>query len=250
MAENDHPNRESRRFAIRLPRPLCVGLAILFVLAVGAVGLRTRATADEQADEIERLIDALASTNKAPKQRGQDGGLGLDYPPEYDKNAEVVVKHAGDKLIAHGATAFPALFEHLDDRRFSHVDEGANGFATAAVGAACGSIIACQLEIYEKINIYPGAFPSYYRYVVHKDEKPDEWCKSHTEMSLYEMQTEAVEWAISEQKEISHVGKYRGEKVDTKKLAEIIARNERTLERLRETRKPIVAKRAFPTRLK
>jgi hypothetical protein len=120
----------------------------------------------------------------------------------------------------------------------------------ATVGNACRSIIACQLEVYERIDIYPGAVPSYFRYVVSKDKKPDEWWKSHEKLSLYEMQIEAVEWAISEQKEIAQAGKYRGEEVDTKEFAVVIARNEKMLERLRTTQKPIVAKRRFPTHLK
>src|SRR5262249_54483596 len=57
----------------------------------------------KQAREIKRLIDALASRNKAPVQRGKGGDLRLEYPDDYDQQADEVVKSAGDKLIAHGA---------------------------------------------------------------------------------------------------------------------------------------------------
>ncbi len=204
----------------------------------------------KQVREIEELIDALASKNKAPVQRGKGGHLRLEYSTDYDKSADEAVEAAGDKLIGYGTAAFPMLFEHFEDQRFSHVTETSGGDTTAPVGSACRSIIECQLEVYRKIGIYPRMVPSYFWDVVDKDEKPDEWWKSHKMMSLQEIQIEGVEWAISQQKGILRAGNYRGDNFNKERLAEIITRNESTLEMLRKTKKPIAAKRTFPRILK
>jgi hypothetical protein len=89
--------------------------------------------------EIEQLIDALASKNKTPVQRGKGGDLRLEYSTDYDKSADEVVKAAGDMLIKRGTTAFPMLFEHFEDQRFSHVTETSGGDTTAPVGWARAS---------------------------------------------------------------------------------------------------------------
>ena len=272
---------EPRRWSIGLPCPLSIGIAT-FGLAVGAVNVPFNSSvssqqtlireafaeevpigkrdaehlqdgsgdAEKNVRDIGRLIESLASTNEAPLQRGKGGDLRLEYPAGYDKNAEEVVKAAGDKLIRYGTAAFELLLEHFKDKRFSYVNETSGGFKTDSVGDACRSIIKCQLEVYQKITIYPGAVPSYFLDVLYKDKKPDEWWESRRKMSLYEIQTETVDWAISEQKRILRAGKYRGENIDTEKLAEIITRNESTLETLRRSKTPIAAKRTFPTRLK
>ena len=117
---------------------------------------------DEQHRQIKRLIDALASTNPVPKQLGKGGDLELFYAPEYSQKAQEAVYRAGDKLISRGAIAFPLLFEHFDDKRFSYVTDTPGGEMTCPVGDACQHVVACQLEVYEKIGIYPRMVPDYF----------------------------------------------------------------------------------------
>lgn len=80
----------------------------------GSVSYRVKGSPDAETalQEIGRLIDALASKNKAPIQRGRKGDLELEYPEDYDEKADELVNSAGDKLIARGTVAFPLLIEH------------------------------------------------------------------------------------------------------------------------------------------
>src|SRR5690349_21490080 len=110
-------------FSPRLPRPLWFGIVVMWVIlgsfrfqsllscrqsavreAYGEEAPNVKlspvarrddsAGAEKQAREIERLIDGLASRNKVPIQRGKGGDLRLEYPDDYDEQADEVVKSA------------------------------------------------------------------------------------------------------------------------------------------------------------
>ena len=118
------------------------------------------------------------------------------------------------------------------------------------VGFACMEIIACQLEVYEKLGLRPVGFPSYFRDVVigpggrQREEYTIGWFDAHREMSLLELQIEATEWAISEQEKLLETQEFEAWREEN--FREVVARNAVTLGALKASKIPITPKRNFP----
>ncbi|XZE44084.1 hypothetical protein SH467x_003672 [Pirellulaceae bacterium SH467] len=113
-----------------------------------------------------------------------------------------IVKRAYDKLFANAPEALPALIDSLKDERYSYYQESQSGAIIChTVGDACLSIIVANVEIYRK-----------HATVLDRTEKPrtvhfiaamggpEKWLAERKNRSLFEMQREAVEWALKQPK--------------------------------------------------
>ncbi len=175
-------------------------------------------TADEEAArrrKIERLVAQLKSKNKplnplrqrlTPKPRDRKG---------YSEKAQEKVDAAQRELAALGKDAFPVLIEHLDDQEYSQT------FITSllqdfSVGQVCFMLIESQVHLtgtgYGARVGADGeshAYPRYFAQYCGKDWYTQEgvrlWWSEHRHLSLREMQIEALEWAIAQERTIGFV---------------------------------------------
>lgn len=226
-----------------LATPLATVVCALFA----AVSLaKVPATADVQAsgDEIESLIEKLASPNEAPVKLVPIAR----YPKGYDRDAQKRVNAAWRELRAVGVRAFPHLINHFNDERYSFTHDNGFVYVNCSVGKACADIIKCHLQPF---GFFPYAMglkaddggrphgalrPGYAGH--HKLDDPVEaakWWATHEHKTLLELQIEAIEWTIAEEAK-------RPERYTDKERAYL---NE-YLERARKADGPLGASLPFP----
>jgi len=184
--------------------PFAVALAVL-TLAAGC-GKEEPASSGrdgvELPGEASALVEALASPNEAP----QIYTIHLRYPEGYDRQAQARVRAAEEKLRAMGPKAFPALIERLDDTGYSYT-ECYGTWRNLKVGEVCFYIIEDQVEFYgHDYATRPGADgeevlkPSYL-YTFHTTQHLRNWWEERQDMTLRELQIEALEWNIEKERE-------------------------------------------------
>lgn len=163
---------------------------------------------------IEKLIAALASRNPVPQEGGPKGAL--IYPHGYDLEVEKIPYQVARQLTEFGPKAFPLLMRHSQDKTFSCVRESPSGaMRIISVGTVCERIVAVQLNVFDSVGVYPGNVPNYFDAEVRGD-KFTTWWSEHPDHTLREMQIEAFEWALAEQKQLIQKWKPRADaKEDT-----------------------------------
>ena len=146
-------------------------------------------------EEIESLIENLASPNKSPTAQGT--------PEGYDRDAQKRVMASWLKLRDAGIQAFPYLLKHGDDRRYSFTKR-----TNWSVRDACVGVIRSHLQPfgYRNYEILPGDHHMYrlpQSYAVrHKLTVPTEaakWWAARQHKTLLELQIEVIEWTIAEE---------------------------------------------------
>ena len=174
-----------------------VSVAVLFAFAASAGFAEDKSLSKS---EIDRFVQQLVSPNEAPDTRG---GSAV-YPANYDHESQKKVRAAWQQLWRSGPAAFPCLFDHLDDIRYSFTEDGGQSDVNWSVGRACLDILHGQIE---PLNV--GRRHRLPSYVDHNLGKPanhnlgtpaeaKKWWGTHKSQSLYEMQIEALEWIIAE----------------------------------------------------
>ena len=96
--------------------------------------------------EINALIQRLVSPNVAP-----DVVVGATYPAGYNHDAQRRARHALMQLHQTGIRAFPYLFDHFDDERYSFTDDAGSADFNWSVGRACSDIVICHLQPYGSV---------------------------------------------------------------------------------------------------
>jgi hypothetical protein len=174
-------------------------ISLFLCVAQNLPAQETSATAQRVSrDQINVWIEELA--NKDPKPF--DEPYILKPPRNLNRASLIVVKNAYDNLAANVAKSLPALIESLEDKRYSYYQESPSGaFLCHTVGEACYSIIVRNIEVYRP-----------YATVLDKTERPrtvhfidatggpQKWLASRKDKSLFDMQLEAVEWALRQKK--------------------------------------------------
>ncbi len=116
-------------------------LGILAAVALNAEGGEKTAAKPKRlrAADCEKLVEQLANPNKPPFEK-----LYVLDLPEGSSEAELLksfqkIGEAYDTLSANCEVALPALMKHIDDRRYSFVQEqpGSGVFRKKTVGEAC-----------------------------------------------------------------------------------------------------------------
>src|SRR5262245_7982934 len=126
-------------------RVVRLGILVIILLPAGGVRAEPPLSPVDKA-RIEYLVEKLASTNKSP---GDLAPFFNKYPPEYNKDAQVIVYLAIQQLLNEGAAAFDILIARFDDPRYSHAVELPSSVIDAAVGSTCKSIVLCNLLPYK-----------------------------------------------------------------------------------------------------
>ena len=136
----------------------------------------------------------------------------IQFPREYDAEAQKNVEMAQAELVSLGKDAFPALIAHLDDEGYSLSIETAV-LRSLSVGEVCFSIIEQQVDpapMRYKVRVgADGKWHGFQRYLSqhlgHETgdrEGMRQWWQERRQLCLREMQIEAYAWRIEHERRI------------------------------------------------
>jgi hypothetical protein len=192
-AKND-PNR-----VIRLGL-LAIALALAVACVRPAIGQPKEGAEHQQ--YIQKLIQALASPNKAPSYVGpKDDYPRVKIPFGYDRASQRKVLEAWRLLLEEGVTAFPALVAGATDQRYSCTiaDTPGDGESNDTVGAVCRLIMRNQVEaICCRLKHSYGPNTIWHRAALESGFYGDleKWWQERRTRSLAELQIESARYAI------------------------------------------------------
>ncbi len=183
---------------------LCSGLqgAVVLMLAASIFSFSRAAEIAESSQRASQLADALASSNSPP----EDKTPWVHLPANYDERVQSRISSATLDLLRLQEIAFPALVAHLGDSRYSltHCGHESSAYLNYSVGKVCRRILRVQLEVYAKFARRTGGrgttAPSYVNAQLGDETAAAEWMKLHGRKKLYELQIEALEWAIGQER--------------------------------------------------
>jgi len=126
----------------------------------------------------------------------------LKPPRKANRESLRIVKSAYDKLSAHAPDVLPALIDSLEDERYSYYQESPSGaFICHTVGQACYSIIVANIEIYRThATVLDRSDRPRTVHFISGMGGPKKWLSERKNRSLFEMQREAIEWALKQPK--------------------------------------------------
>lgn len=167
-------------------------------MAMGDVKV-SRADDDKQPNVKYRdLVESLASPNEWPtisKQTLQDKLYLEDFPAGYDVAVQKKIEKSRQVLFDDFEESLPYLIDALEDKRYSMtIFNRELGYYSQSVGQICKQIIASNLEVYRSSISFKGPAHWYrYNFKVSK-----EWWKERQGRKLYELQIDAIDWAIEQ----------------------------------------------------
>jgi hypothetical protein len=149
----------------------------------------------DTATKYSDLVQQLVSPNTAPERGSRGGEPWVKFSKDYDVAAQRRVGEARTQLHDNIQEALPYLVEALDDKRYCmtvSIGEG-DSFPNQSVGATCREVIASHLEVYrEKIRFSAPQQWNHYSYTPISKE----WWAQRKDLSLVDLQIEAIDWAI------------------------------------------------------
>ncbi len=184
------------------PKILLIVLTCLVVQRAVAQE-KSRLTEPPSRDQIAKWISELANTQPQPSA----GSYVLNSPRNVDRKALSVVKNAYDNLCVNVLDAIPQLIDGLKDQRYAFYQESSSGaFVFHDVGYACSQIIKDNVEIYRPFLTVTDDFerPRTVHFVSEMGGI-QEWYSTRRNKKLFEMQLEAVEWALKQSKPNSSI---------------------------------------------
>ncbi|MCA9256320.1 MAG: hypothetical protein KDA33_11820 [Phycisphaerales bacterium] len=158
-----------------------------------------------QAETIDALIDDLAISN----QRAGYSPISAPQRATPETDRRVIARRAATQLAAYGKTAFPALRRHMSDHRQS---VAFRRVMPNDVSDACFCIMRNQ--IFNLPKDYVGSFyrdgvdgpmqsrPFFLEPTLFDHDTIGAWIDARANRSLTEMQIEALNWLIDEEKKI------------------------------------------------
>jgi hypothetical protein len=160
-------------------------------------------------EDIEALVEQLASPNQAPTVEGPDA----IYPPGYDETSQVRVLEARGRLEKVIIEAFPCLLKHFEDKRYSFTQDNGEAEGNWSVGQTCVTLLRRQLQPYAvsclgdrargKIKFDPRERPIRPNYLKHNNlwdpKAAAAWWEQRKDKSLRELQLEALQWVLAEE---------------------------------------------------
>lgn len=179
---------------------------LIAFIVVAALPLGLTAGEPDAADDVKALIEQLASPNAEPEIDGPDAR----YAPEYDRKAQRRVHDAMNALYKLGPPAFPYLIDNFDDGRYSFTGDSGPADYNFTVGHVCRELIGSQVEAFSNWWSFSegegdprgrARRPSYCTFHLHDVASAKQWYKRHKDMSLVELQAEALQWVIAREEE-------------------------------------------------
>lgn len=168
----------------------------------------------EKPRTAEDLILQLRSANKDPNPN-RDMSL-LLLPEDYDWEAQEEVGVAYRKLIALGKDAFPALIDHVNEPAYS-LSRSMSIMRSFSVGEVCFMILEDQVDLGKmnykgrpgsdgKSHQFKGYFSQFSGGRWYSQDGLRAWWRGHRQMTLREMQVEALQWRIERERAIGFPG--------------------------------------------
>lgn len=181
----------------------------------------------------EEIVESLVNSNEEPTITGKGQKRAIYFSTNYNWREQERVCKAIEQLSENIDLAWPALIEHLDDRRYCVTSRGyrISSIHNATVGLVCGGLV------------YDGITAAYWDHIpdgasVLKMPIPEvkfrAWCHEQLlkRRPLYDIQIEACEWALTKVPGLEDVTP------DDKR--EMIAHIRRQVKTLRESKRPIL----------
>ena len=209
--------------------------------------------------QMERLIDALASRNDAPRLVGKEGSAFPIFAEKFDWNDQKRVQAAAWALAQDDSNdLWGCLVEHLRDKRYSATCEIGDDYpCNYDVGTICLFIARSKLRCAYLRHLEPGKtfhyggnswnwvsnvtrdfIPGIVQRDLHHGSRvydPDdlaEWYRARKGKPLYELQMEMCEWAVKKVEDAPGVAE------KPRKTFIAAVRNE--IESLRKAKRPVV----------
>lgn len=175
--------------------------SLILPVALNARGVPAGIVDDPESPQKEelnfsKLVEELASPNQPPiTQNGSSGRV--KFPVGYDIAAQRKINDVRTTLHDNFEESLPFLIAALDDKRYCLTINWADGdaFYNKSVGAICRNIIESQLEVYRDKIIFSG--PKHWHRYDYK-QISSEWWQTRRDRKLFELQIEAIEWAIQQ----------------------------------------------------
>ena len=205
------PRRSRKPRDMRAPRFrhfLSFGVMTTLVVPLASGLLGAQQGRDKEAGgKIAALVESLVSPNKEPKLVEGPRDLGVRHcqlPPKYDMAAQERIHETWDQLVAVGAEAFPSLIDHFDDKRYCTSAELDEWWSNYSVGSVCRQIVGRHIEPWGHFTIDPkgptDVRPSYSDHHMETADAAKRWYASHKAKPLRDIQIEALQWTISQEK--------------------------------------------------
>jgi hypothetical protein len=244
------------------PPRRCAAIAFALALVFACLALAQPTSAAPLADrarEMERLIDAVASRNEAPKVDGKFPGWLLIFPAKFDWNDQKRVQDAAWRLSQDDSNdLWGCLMEHVGDKRYSGTSQEDSPYpGNVDVGYVCSVIAGGKLRCAHLLHLAPGKTDYYgVKSLNHVSENsreflPDSvqrelhfskhplgpgglaaWYRARKGKPFYELQVEVCEWAVKT------VEDARGAAEEPKR--QYIAAVKKQIESLKRSKKPVV----------
>ena len=207
------------------------------VLMSIALAFTGRVASGRSEDDMEALVEQLASPNRVPPIGPKIGFVPRDFDFDWEKQRKV--HSAMDELVNMGTRAFPALVRHLEDKRYC-TTLSYSTWVHRSVGEICALILSMQLEVYTWFDEKPDK--GYVAFHLGDPKRRELWLKEHGSKSLAELQAEVLEWAIEQRKGETRFSSLVEE-------AEGLGPMQYTANVLRKSKKPLFQEFAFPSRI-
>jgi len=234
--------------------------ALTLVLASFAPALPTSAALPpDRIREMERLIDAVASRNDAPRLVGKEGSAFPIFADKFDWKDQKRVQAAAWALAQDDSNdLWGCLVEHLRDKRYSATCEIGDDYpCNFDVGTICLFIARDKLRCAYLRHLEPGKTHHYsggsgkwvsdrttdfirgsvqrelhYGAHIYDPDELAEWYRARKGKPLYELQMEMCEWAVKKVE--------AGRGVSEKPKREFVAAVRNEIESLKKTKRPVV----------
>ncbi len=156
-----------------------------------------RAPAVDATDALKyrNLIQQLVSPNEEPMTQNRSSSA-VKFPAGYDFAAQQRIDAARHELHDHIEECIPFLIEALEDNRYCMTINWADGdgFYNKSVGSICRNVLETHLEVYRNKMRFSG--PQQWHQFTYK-QISKEWWDARIGRPLFELQIEAVQWAIN-----------------------------------------------------
>ena len=195
---------------------------------------------------LNALIDSLVNHNEKPKMVNVNTSRASPTNPlfadNYDWKEDYRVFQAAKEISKHsGEDLWWCLMEHLDDERYA-ISYAFNDYArVASIGHLC-----CQKALDDLQMLYWQFSPGYeidntYRplRVIRSFENLKGWYHDHKNVPLFQQQIELCEAAIVKIQNLD-LASHKFHPISDQEKAEYIANIKKQIEKLRDTKKPIL----------
>lgn len=205
----------------------------------GTATVRTESVAKFSPESLAKLTDSLVNRNVVPTLVGRKDSHEPVFEKDYDWREQTRIQESIQILIDHVEDAWPALVQHLGDKRYCLTVSMDGDAGNLSVGSVCEAIITANLCM-----LYGGCLPDAAEDLRWSLRFPDilyetsvkSWCEKRKNKQLWQLQIEVAEWVVQQVKNCREEGLE-----DSDRRTSVNALTTK-LRKTRESRKPVLLK--------